>query len=95
MTEAGRRSDAILGVPPIPGSVEWYAEEGADVPGRRERAWQLAQPRIGLGAGLDPLPGLRDHGATGDEIARAAGVTRQAAHERWAPRVREILEPGS
>ncbi|MBW0114985.1 hypothetical protein [Pseudonocardia abyssalis] len=94
--EAGRQADALLGAWPAPGSVEWHAEEGTDAPRRRERAWQLLQLRIGLGAGLDPLPtvlGLRRHGATWEEIATAAGTTRQAAHERWAGPVREILEP--
>lgn len=92
--EAGRQADAILGGWPIPGSIEWHAEEGTDVPLGRERAWQLLQLRIGLGAGLDPLPtliGLRRHGSTWEEIARAAGITRQAAHERWSPRVRAVL----
>ena len=94
--EAGRQADALLGAWPVPGSVGWEAEQGTDAPVRRERAWQLLQLRIGLGAGLDPLPtliGLRHHGATWEEIARAAGVTRQTAHERWAGRVRAVLEP--
>ena len=94
VTEAGRQADAILGEWPIPGSIEWHAEEGTDVPVRRERAWQLLQLRIGLGAGLDPLPtliGLRRHGSTWEEIARAAGVTRQSAHERWATRVHALI----
>jgi len=66
----------------------------APTPLRRERAWQLLQLRIGLGAGLDPIPtliGLRRHGATWEQIAEAAGVTRQAAHERWAPGVRAVM----
>jgi hypothetical protein len=95
VTEAGRQADALLGEPPVPGSVEWHAEEGTDVPVRRERAWQLLQLRIGLGAGMDPLPvliGLRRHGSTWEEIARAAGITRQTAHERWAGRVAAVLE---
>jgi hypothetical protein len=94
VTEAGRQADALLGEPPVPGSVEWHAEEGTDIPLRRERAWQLLQLRIGLGAGLDPLPvliGLRRHGSTWEEIARAAGITRQSAHERWAGRVADVL----
>jgi hypothetical protein len=95
VTEAGRQADALLGEPPLPGSVEWHAEEGTDIPLRRERAWQLLQLRIGLGAGMDPLPvliGLRRHGATWEEIAHAAGVTRQSAHERWAGRVAAVLD---
>lgn len=94
VTEAGRQADALLGEPPVPGSVEWHAEEGTDLPVQRERAWQLLQLRIGLAAGLDPLPvliGLRNHGATWEEIALAAGVTRQSAHEKWAPRVNALL----
>jgi hypothetical protein len=96
VTEAGRQADAILGEPPLPGSVEWHAEEGTDVPVQRQRAWELLQLRIGLGAGLDPLPtlvGLRRHGATWEQIAQAAGITRQSAHERWAAKVTAILEP--
>ncbi|CAA9417574.1 MAG: hypothetical protein AVDCRST_MAG66-2464 [uncultured Pseudonocardia sp.] len=61
---------------------------------QRERARQLLQLRIGLAAGLDPLPvlvGLRRHGASGEQIARAAGVSRQSAHERWAGRVTALL----
>ena len=95
--EAGRQADALLGAPPVPGTPEWEAEQGTDVPVQRERAWQLLQLRIGLGAGLDPLPtliGLRHHGATWEEIARAAGTTRQSAHERWASRVARVLTPG-
>lgn len=44
---------------------------------------------------MDPLPtliGLRHHRATWEEIARAAGMTRQSAHERWASQVRAVLE---
>jgi hypothetical protein len=93
--EAGRQADALLGAWPVPGSVEWHAEEGTDRPRQRERAWQLLQLRIGLGAGLDPFPvlvGLRRHGASWEQIARAAGTTRQSAHERWAGRVSALLE---
>jgi hypothetical protein len=96
VTEAGRQADALLGEPPLPGSLEWHAEEGTDAPARRQRAWELLQLRIGLGAGLDPLPvlvGLRRTGATWEEIGRAAGITRQSAHERWAGQVAAVLEP--
>lgn len=100
VAEAGRQADALLGPWPVPGSVEWHAEEGTDRPRERERAWQLLQLRIGLGAGLDPFPvviGLRRHGASWAQIAEAAGVTRQSAHERWAARVADLLrdaDPG-
>jgi hypothetical protein len=96
VTEAGRQADAILGEPPAPGSVEWHAEDGTEVPLWRDRAWQLLQLRIGLAAGMDPLPvliGLRRHGSTWDEIARAAAITRQEAYDRWAARVEAVLEP--
>jgi len=94
VAEAGRQADAVLGAWPVPGSVEWHAEEGTDRPRQRERAWQLLQLRIGLAAGMDPLPvliGLRRHGASWEQIARAAGVSRQSAHERWAGRVGAVL----
>jgi hypothetical protein len=96
VTEAGRQADALLGEPPLPGSVEWHAEEGTDTPARRQRAWELLQLRIGLGAGLDPLPtlvGLRRNGVTWEQIGEAAGMTRQSAHERWAAKVAAVLEP--
>ena len=94
VAEAGRQADAVLGAWPAPGSIEWHAEEGTEVPLRRERAWQLLQLRIGLAAGLDPFPtvlGLRRHGATWEQIASAAGTTRQSAHERWASRIAALL----
>jgi hypothetical protein len=96
VTEAGRQADALLGEPPIPGSLEWHADEGSEAPARRQRAWELLQLRIGLGAGLDPLPvlvGLRRTGATWEQIGRVAGITRQSAHERWAAQVAAVLEP--
>lgn len=94
LAEAERQADALLGRWPAPGSIEWHAEEGTETPVRRERAWQLLQLRIGLAAGLDVVPtvlGLRRHGATWEEIAAAAGTTRQSAHERWAARVAGLL----
>ena len=96
VTEAGRQADALLGDPPVPGSLEWHEEEGTGAPAARQRAWELLQLRIGLGAGLDPLPvlvGLRRGGASWEQIGRAAGTTRQSAHERWAAQVAAVLEP--
>ena len=94
VTEAGRQADAILGEPPVPGSIEWHAEDGTAVPSQRERAWQLLQLRIGLAAGMDPLPaliGLRRHGSTWEEIARATGVTPRSAQERWEATASAVL----
>jgi hypothetical protein len=95
--EAERHADAIIGVPPTPGTPEWDAEQGTDLPAQRERAWQVLQFRIELAAGIDPvrtLVGLRRTGTTWDLIGRAAGVSRQSAHERWARRVADVLERG-
>jgi hypothetical protein len=95
VAEAERHAEAVLGTPPFPGSVEWHAEQGTDLPTRRERAWQLLLLRIELSAGLDPVPaliGLRRHGATWAEIAHAVGTTRQSAHERWAHQVNAVLD---
>jgi len=83
VAESGRQADALLA--------------GVGVPGERDRevAWQLLQFRIHLAAGLDPLPdlvGLRRVGTTWETIARAAGTTRQSAHERWARPVAGVLD---
>jgi hypothetical protein len=95
VTEAGRQADVLLGEPPLPGSLEWHAEEGTDLPACRQRAWELLQLRIGIGAGLDLLPtlvGLRRGGVTWEQIGEATGMTRQSAHERWAAKVGAVLE---
>lgn len=97
VTEAGRQADALLGEPPVPGSVEWHAEEGTPAPVQRERAWQLLQLRIGLAAGLDPLPvlvGLRRHGSSWEQIALAAALSPHEARQRWSGAVAAVLEPG-
>jgi hypothetical protein len=94
VAELDRQADAIAGVPPVPGTPEWDAEQGTDGPARRELAWQVAGFRIALAAGLDPLPflvGLRRIGTSWETIGRAAGVTRQSAHERWSARAAEVL----
>jgi hypothetical protein len=93
--EAGRQADRLVGTPPRPGTPEWEAEEGTELPALRERAWQLVQLRMDLAAGLDPignLISLRRGGATWELIGRAAGVSRQSAHERWSARVTEVLD---
>lgn len=61
----------------------------------RQLAWQLTCLRIELEAGLDPFEEvvlLRRAGATWATIARAAGTTRQSAHERWGARVLTVLD---
>jgi hypothetical protein len=95
VAELDRRADAIAGVPPVPGTPEWDAEQGTDIPLRRETTWRLAAFRIGLAAGLDPLlhlVGLRHVGVSWDTIGQAAGITRQSAHERWARRVSAVVD---
>ncbi|MFD4183966.1 hypothetical protein [Rhodococcus sp. NPDC058514] len=94
--EAGHQADLILGTGPVPGSAEWQAEEGTDRPAQRQLAWQLACLRIQLAAGIDSVEtvmSLRRFGATWAIIGRAAGVTRQSAHERWGRQVAAILDP--
>lgn len=95
VAELDRQADAVAGVPPLPGTPEWEAEQGTGIPAARENTWRLAAFRIGLAAGLDPLPhlvGLRHTGVSWDTIGRAAGITRQSAHERWATRVAAVVE---
>ena len=51
--------------------------------------------RIQLAAGLDPFEEvlmLRRLGQTWSTIGRAAGMTRQSAHERWGSRVLGVLD---
>ncbi|MFE3293378.1 hypothetical protein [Rhodococcus sp. NPDC059234] len=95
MAEVGRQADEIVGVGPLPGTPEWEAEAGTDLPARRQLAWQLACLRLELGAGLDGVETvivLRGSGVTWAVIGRAAGVTRQSAHERWGARVAAVLD---
>ncbi|MDG4789443.1 hypothetical protein O7626_26560 [Micromonospora sp. WMMD1102] len=95
VNEASRQADLLMGGRPVPGSPEWTAEQEGAAGRQREVATQLLHFRIVLAAGLDPLPsvvGLRRWGVTWELVARAAGVTKQAAHERWGRRVLEILD---
>ncbi|MGW0043102.1 hypothetical protein [Rhodococcus sp. NPDC003348] len=95
LAEVGRQADLIVGAGPLPGTPEWEAEEGTDIPLERQLAWQLTSLRLQLAAGLDcadTVVVLRAGGVTWALIARAAGITRQSAHERWGGRVREILD---
>ncbi|MFC6022474.1 hypothetical protein ACFP2T_40750 [Plantactinospora solaniradicis] len=95
VNEASRQADLLIGGRPVPGSPQWLAEQDGDAGRWREVAAQLLHFRIILTAGVDPLPsvvGLRRWGVTWELIARAAGVSRQAAHERWGRRVLEVLD---
>ncbi|WP_203862885.1 hypothetical protein [Plantactinospora mayteni] len=96
VNEASRQADLLIGGRPVPGSPEWTAEQEGPAGRQREVASQLLHFRIVLAAGVDPFAsvvGLRRWGVTWELIARAAGVSRQAAHERWGRRVLEVLDP--
>lgn len=56
LAEAERQADALLGEWPVPGGLEWHAEDGTDAPVRRARAWHLLHLRIGLGPGWTRCP---------------------------------------
>ncbi|MGI5215812.1 hypothetical protein [Plantactinospora sp. CA-290183] len=91
VNEASRQADLLLGGRPVPGD----GPVGPDGAHWSEVAAQLLHFRIVLAAGVDPFPsvvGLRRWGVTWELIARAAGVSRQAAHERWGRRVLATLD---
>ncbi|MGW4480689.1 hypothetical protein [Rhodococcus triatomae] len=95
MGEVDRQADLIVPPGPLPGTPEWEAESTTSIPATRQLAWQLTVLRIQLAAGLDGLESLivlRGQGVTWALIAEAAGITRQAAHERWGSRVRAVLD---
>jgi hypothetical protein len=93
--EVSRQADALLGGRRVPGDSGWEQWQGSDEAAEWELANQLVQLRLSLAADLDPLLivlGLRRWGVTWEMIAKAAGTSRQAAHERWGRRVLEILD---
>lgn len=94
--EAGRFADEIIGTGPLPGTDDWEAEQATTRPGERAIAWQLVSLRVQLAAGLDGIETvivLRVQGATWAVIGRAAGMSRQSAHERWGARTTLVLDP--
>lgn len=94
--ESGRFADAVIGTGPLPGTPEWEAEQTTERLGERAIAWQLVSLRVQLAAGLDGLETvtvLRVQGATWAVIGRAAGMSRQSAHERWGARTTSVLDP--
>lgn len=93
--EVGAQADVIVGPGPLPGTPDWELEDGTDIPAQRQLAWQLTSLRLQLAVGIDcadTVVVLRAGGVTWALIAQAAGITRQAAHERWGGRVRDILD---
>ena len=94
VNEATRQADFLVSGH-FPGIEEASAGRTKATSARRELAVQIVQFRIELAAGIDPLAsvvGLRRWGATWELIARAAGVSRQAAHERWGRLVVQVLD---
>lgn len=95
VNEASRQADLLLGGRPLPGSAQWTAEQDSGVAAERDVAAQVARLRIELAVGVDAFGsvlGLRRWGVTWEVIAKASGVTRQAAHERWGRRVMAVLD---
>ncbi|MGS0683936.1 hypothetical protein ACVBEQ_02065 [Nakamurella sp. GG22] len=95
VTEAQRQAWLVVGHSPVPGTSEWEQEQATGVGLERQRAWQLLNMRIQLAAGLDPFEEvlqLRRIGETWATIGRAAGMTRQSAHEKWGQRVLSVLD---
>ncbi|MCW2690097.1 MAG: hypothetical protein JWR37_4987 [Mycobacterium sp.] len=95
VSEASRQAAVLVGGHPVPGSPDWESLSGTPAEAQRETAAKLLELRIELAAGIDPfgtVVGLRRWGATWELIARAAGTTRQAAHERWGRRVLDVLD---
>ena len=95
VAEANRQARLLLGNGPRPGTSEWDRDGTTGVNLERQRAWQLLTMRIQLAAGLDPLEEvleLRRMGETWATIGRAAGMTRQSAHEKWGARVLAVLD---
>ncbi|WP_182346758.1 hypothetical protein [Tomitella gaofuii] len=93
--EVTRQVRKLIGEGPLPGTPEWEAEAKDGTATDRQLAHDLTSLRIELSASLDPLPtviSLRRIGATWELIARAAGVSRQAAHDRWGRKVLAILD---
>ena len=90
-----RAAEQLLDPRPVPGTPEW-AQADPDALVERDIAWQLLCLRIALASGVDPvgfLVGLRRWGATWQLIGAAAGMSRQAAHEKWADAVAGVLDP--
>jgi hypothetical protein len=89
--EVGNLADKLLGRPEF-GSPEWVVAAEvlrADDEAKRAhvREWHLVKIRILHAAELNPtgdVMNARMRGATWQAIADACGITRQAAHDRWA-----------
>ena len=85
----GGLADQVLGRPEF-GSSEWTTEwKQRDSPlGRaRLKEWHLVKMQIARAAGTDQTGDVinaRGCGASWAEIGQACGITRQAAHDRWA-----------
>lgn len=96
----GTLATRILGRPEVTddGYLEWHRAE-QELP-QAERAqhsaeWHLVKLQICRELGLDPIGDVlnaRRFGASWQAIADACGITRQAAHDRWADLVRNIQQ---
>jgi hypothetical protein len=94
----GELADEVLGRP-VFGSEEWLRSRERPEEEQREtlREWHLVKVGIKVGAGIDPVGDVvnaRRAGASWELVGQAAGMSRQAAHERWARRV-ELVSAGA
>lgn len=87
----GQLADRVLGRPEHV-SDEWLAQarrerDDPELKRARAREWHLTKMAIERALGLDHTGNAinaRRNGASWQSIADACGITRQAAHDRWA-----------
>lgn len=96
----GTLANRILGRPEVSedGYLERARAEQALPQAERDQlsaAWHLVKLQICRELGLDPIGDVvnaRRFGASWQAIADACGITRQAAHDRWAKLVQQIQQ---
>lgn len=85
----GELADRLLERPEFgtPEWVDWWGNKDTPAGNARRREWHLVKLQISREAGVDQTGNAinaRHCGASWEEIGQACGITRQAAHDRWA-----------